>query len=660
MLRRCPVSAARCRPLLARLRVTPDVSGLSQPGRALCSRGSRGSKGSGSGGLNTTTAAASRAAAASRVSSDIDGPSSSSAVSAAVPLPGIALDTALDPALDTAQTDRRFFAHVMSLALPERPRLAAGLGLLGASSLISLAVPRVAGNVLDLCLAADAQLAPHDAALGLFALVSIQSVLIAARSYLLTVAGERVSFALRRRALETLLRQELAFFDQAQTGELLNRLSADAAALQRLLTTHLVTGSRALVMLTGCTAMMVSISPSLCLVATLAFPPAVLISRATGRRIKARQQKVQDSLAAAAAEGQRALGALSTLRLFSAEEAAGRRYEARLRTALDEATAVGALSASMEAGVSWAMHASLLGVMAAGGQQVISGALSYGDLSAFLMYTIFLGFNAGNVGSVYAEVQRAAGASRRLLELLDLPGMRQGGALPSLETSHADAAALELRDVHFAYPSRADAPVLSGVSLSIRRGERVAIVGSSGSGKSTVAALAAGLYSANRGAVRVHGHDIEELDGSALRAEWVATMPQDPVLLSGTLRENVALGRPEASEDQLRTAARLAGCDFAERIWEREVGEQGVQLSGGQRQRVALARVLLRDAPIVLLDEFSSALDAATEAALVETLHTALAGRTLVLITHRSSTLELVDRVVELSSGRVVSDRQRV
>ena len=660
MLRRCPVSAARCRPLLARLRVTPDVSGLSQPGRALCSRGSRGSKGSGSGGLNTTTAAASRAAAASRISSDIDGPSSSSAVSAAVPLPGVALDTALDPALDTAQTDRRFFAHVMSLALPERPRLAAGLGLLGASSLISLAVPRVAGNVLDLCLAADAQLAPHDAALGLFALVSIQSVLIAARSYLLTVAGERVSFALRRRALETLLRQELAFFDQAQTGELLNRLSADAAALQRLLTTHLVTGSRALVMLTGCTAMMVSISPSLCLVATLAFPPAVLISRATGRRIKARQQKVQDSLAAAAAEGQRALGALSTLRLFSAEEAAGRRYEARLRTALDEATAVGALSASMEAGVSWAMHASLLGVMAAGGQQVISGALSYGDLSAFLMYTIFLGFNAGNVGSVYAEVQRAAGASRRLLELLDLPGMRQGGALPSLETSHADAAALELRDVHFAYPSRADAPVLSGVSLSIRRGERVAIVGSSGSGKSTVAALAAGLYSANRGAVRVHGHDIEELDGSALRAEWVATMPQDPVLLSGTLRENVALGRPEASEDQLRTAARLAGCDFAERIWEREVGEQGVQLSGGQRQRVALARVLLRDAPIVLLDEFSSALDAATEAALVETLHTALAGRTLVLITHRSSTLELVDRVVEISSGRVVSDRQRV
>ena len=660
MLRRCPVSAARCRPLLARLRVTPDVSGLSQPGRTLCSRGSRGSKGSGSGGLNTTTAAASRAAAASRVSSDIDGPSSSSAVSAAVPLPGIALDTALDPALDTAQTDRRFFAHVMSLALPERPRLAAGLGLLGASSLISLAVPRVAGNVLDLCLAADAQLAPHDAALGLFALVSIQSVLIAARSYLLTVAGERVSFALRRRALETLLRQELAFFDQAQTGELLNRLSADAAALQRLLTTHLVTGSRALVMLTGCTAMMVSISPSLCLVATLAFPPAVLISRATGRRIKARQQKVQDSLAAAAAEGQRALGALSTLRLFSAEEAAGRRYEARLRTALDEATAVGALSASMEAGVSWAMHASLLSVMAAGGQQVISGALSYGDLSAFLMYTIFLGFNAGNVGSVYAEVQRAAGASRRLLELLDLPGMRQGGALPSLETSHADAAALELRDVHFAYPSRAAAPVLSGVSLSIRRGERVAIVGSSGSGKSTVAALAAGLYSANRGAVRVHGHDIEELDGSALRAEWVATMPQDPVLLSGTLRENVALGRPEASEDQLRTAARLAGCDFAERIWEREVGEQGVQLSGGQRQRVALARVLLRDAPIVLLDEFSSALDAATEAALVETLHTALAGRTLVLITHRSSTLELVDRVVELSSGRVVSDRQRV
>jgi len=496
---------------------------------------------------------------------------------------------------------------------------------------------------------------PHAAAAGLLGLFTLQAALVAGRSQLLAFAGERVAASMRARAFERLLAQDLAFFDSRRTGELLNRLSADTAAVQKVVATHIVSGARGAIMMMGCALMMLSLSPSLCALAVAVFPPAVLIARAAGGRIKARQAEVQDALAASGAEASRSLLALRTLRLFSAENEAVQRYSATVDAALAQAKLVSRAAALTEAAVSFSTQASLLGVLAVGGQQVLDGALSYGDLSAFLMYTLFLGFNAGNVATTYAELLRAAGASARVLELLQLDALaadtkRKRGALTSCRGG------VELRGVCFNYPSRPDTPVLRHLSLSVRAGEKVAIVGESGCGKSTVAALLSGLYAADSGEVLIDGVPLSAIDGEHLRRNCVSVVPQEPALVWGSLRENIALGAPHATESQLVEAARRARCDFAPSLWAADVGELGVQLSGGQRQRVALARVLLRETPIVVLDEFSSALDAVAEEALVEALTHALASRTLILITHRTPALRLVDRVIELRDGMVVRD----
>lgn len=545
-------------------------------------------------------------------------------------------------------------ALVRSFLWPERWRLAGGFVLLTASSSISLVFPRVMGEVMDGCLSGGGSWTPDTAALALFALSGVQAGLVAYRGYIVNMAGESVSASLRSRAFSSLMLASTAFHDSASTGELLSRLSADAEALQRVVTTHALNGLRGVIMVGGCSLAMVSLSPKLCLVSFATFPAAVLLSRHMGKRIKARQRAVQEALAAAAAEAHSALLNVRTLRLFAAERLASERYDERVRAARDEAATAGLYAAAVESGVGLAMQSSLLSVLAVGGQQVLDGALSYGELSSFFMYTLFLGFNAGNIATAYAELRRAAGASERVLALIGRPPPLTGtGTLPDCRGEIA------FENLRFAYPTRPAETILEGLSLRVRQGERVAVIGQSGSGKSTLISLLTGLYEPAGGRVLLDGVDVSTLDPDQLRRECVAVVPQEPVLLSGSLRDNIALGKPDATEEELRDAARRAGCDFALSggAWEREVGEQGMQLSGGQRQRIALARVLLRPSPVVALDEFTAALDPATEAALLDSVEEALAGRTLLLVTHRKSALRIADRVVELGpAGRVISD----
>uniref|UniRef100_A0A7S3SHZ5 ABC transporter n=2 Tax=Emiliania huxleyi TaxID=2903 RepID=A0A7S3SHZ5_EMIHU len=590
-----------------------------------------------------TAAAATKAASTSTTGSAGTNGASSSALPTATAMPDI------EP-LSTADSA----ALVRSFLWPERWRLAGGFVLLTASSSISLVFPRVMGEVMDGCLSGGGSWTPDTAALALFALSGVQAGLVAYRGYIVNMAGESVSASLRSRAFSSLMLASTAFHDSAATGELLSRLSADAEALQRVVTTHALNGLRGVIMVGGCSLAMVSLSPKLCLVSFATFPAAVLLSRHMGKRIKARQRAVQEALAAAAAEAHSALLNVRTLRLFAAERLASERYDERVRAARDEAATAGLYAAAVESGVGLAMQSSLLSVLAVGGQQVLDGALSYGELSSFFMYTLFLGFNAGNIATAYAELRRAAGASERVLALIGRPPPLTGsGTLPDCRGEFA------FENLRFAYPTRPAETILDGLSLRVRQGERVAVIGQSGSGKSTLISLLTGLYEPAGGRVLLDGVDVSTLDPDQLRRECVAVVPQEPVLLSGSLRDNIALGKPDATEEELRDAARRAGCDFALSggAWEREVGEQGMQLSGGQRQRIALARVLLRPSPVVALDEFTAALDPATEAALLDSVEEALAGRTLLLVTHRKSALRIADRVVELGpAGRVISD----
>lgn len=587
---------------------------------------------------------------------------------------------------------------------PERHRLAGGLVLLVGSTSISLLFPRVMGAVMDSCISGDAgpggaAYSPASAALALFGLSVLQAVFVAARAQLLNRAGESVAADMRSRTFRSLVLADSAFLDATATGELVSRLSSDTDAIRKVVTTHALAGLRSLLMIGGCAVLMLQISPPLCAVSFATFPAAMLLSRRTGRLIRDRQAAVQAALADASADAHNALLNIRTLRLFAGERRESDKYCSLVDQVRDHAVAVGAYAAVMEAGVGLALSSSLLAVLAFGGQQVLDGSLSYGDLSSFFMYTLSLGFSAGaarwcygglvawslgrsaplplltlphlppltlclsgGISSAYAEVQRASGATDRLLSLLRRPPPPNGQLrLPPLQ---GDTVGRQIRfeGVSFAYPSRPDDPVLRDFNLTVQAGERVALVGASGSGKSTITSLLAGLYPSSAGRILIDGVDVMELDGDHLRGECVCVVPQEPVLLAGSLRHNVALGRPDAPDEDVQRAAAKAGCDFASDpgSWSREVGEQGAAMSGGQRQRVAIARMLLRDAPIIVLDEFTSALDAQTEGALLTSVSTALQGKTVLLITHRVSSLGMADRVVHLGlGGRIVKEERR-
>lgn len=537
-----------------------------------------------------------------------------------------------------------FGHHLVRLAWPERQRLAGGLVLLAGSSSISIVFPKVMGSVMDACLAGAATggWTPATAAAALSVLLGAQSVMVATRGRILTVAAERVAARLRTETFSSLVtKHDLAFFDRQRSGELQSRLTSDCASLQKLVVADAVGALRASFLLVGSTAGMLALSPSLFAVSITTFPAATILARTMGERMKARQREVQDALAGAGAEAERALGNIRTLKLFAAESDAIGRYSGRVEAAREQAEAVGSAQALTEAGVGMALQASLLAVLAVGGQHVIDGAMTYGDLSAFLMYSMITGFSAANLASGYAELRRATGASERVIRLLEpapadmeqrgdtrfdemlipwrdagrdatlggtrradstlseLGEQRVGGGVVGSSSSAAFGASIEFRHVRFAYQSAPASAVLSGLDLHIEAGERVALLGASGSGKSTVAALLAGLYLPDQGEVLVGGVPVAEIASRHLRTELISVVPQEPTLFAGSLRDNLAVGRPSATEAQLRQAAELAGCaDFAFEHWERDVGERGLQLSGGQKQRVALARVLLRNTPM--------------------------------------------------------------
>ena len=580
-------------------------------------------------------------------------PANEAATPAADGTPEATPPGAASPGAASAGGQGLTFARVLALARPQWRALALGTVFLVVGSAAGLVFPQLARGILDGALeSGDRATVDRTAALLMLAFV-VQGIAVTLRYWLFTQAGERIVVDLRRRLYEAVLAQEIAFFDERRTGELLSRLSADAAVLQNAVSVNISMALRNVVMAVGGLALLLWTSWELGLIMLAVVPPVVLGSVVFGRYVRRIAREAQDQLAVAGEVAEETLSGVRTVRSFTREPEESRRYGSAVEGYFAVARRQIRLVAWFMGAMSIAGYGAIAVVLWAGGRRVVDGAMSVGDLTQFILYTLLVAASVAVLGNLYADFVKARGASQRVFELLDrVPAIRlRGGARP------ADCAGrVELEDVVFAYPGRPDAPVLRGLSLVAEPGERVAIVGASGAGKSTLAALLRRFYDVDAGAVRVDGHDVRELDPEWLRTH-VGIVDQEPMLMSTTIAENIRYGRPDASDDEVRRCAADANAaEFIERFpdgWATMVGERGVQLSGGQKQRVAIARALLRDPAILILDEATSALDADSEHVVQQALERLMVGRTTLVIAHRLSTIRTADRIVVLDNGQV-------
>ncbi len=492
----------------------------------------------------------------------------------------------------------------------------------------------------------------------LIVLASMLAAASAARYYFVITLGERVVADLRRDVFSHVSRLSPGFFDAVQSGEIVSRLTADTTQIKSAVGATASMALRNIILAVGALAMMVVTSPKLSGLVIAAIPIVVVPIVAFGRSVRRRSRFAQDTLAEATAYASEQIGAVRTLQAFTNETLVGERFGRAVEIAFDAARASVRSRAVLTFFAIFTVFGSVVGVLWIGAADVLSGAMSPGALGQFLLYAVFAAGALGALSEVWGEFSQAAGAAERLTELLaERPQVRAPARAVALPEPARGA--IEFRDVSFAYPMRPDRAALDGLSLAVRPGETVAIVGPSGSGKSTLFSLLLRFYDPQGGAVLVDGVDVREADPQAVRRR-MAIVPQDVTIFAASAADNIAFGKPGAGADEIRAAAREARADeFIARLargYDTPLGERGVTLSGGQRQRLAIARAILRDAPILLLDEATSALDAESETLVQAALERLMRGRTTLVIAHRLATVLKADRILVVEDGRIVEE----
>ncbi|MDP2151774.1 ABC transporter transmembrane domain-containing protein [Parvibaculum sp.] len=524
------------------------------------------------------------------------------------------------------------------------------------ATLATLAIPMAGRRLIDNGFSRENAVFIDQYFIALVLVALILGVASASRFFFVSWIGERVVADIRRAVYEHVLQLSPAFFELTRTGEVLSRLTADTTLIKTVVGSSASIALRNIFLFFGAAAMMAATSPYLSSLVLLAIPAILLPLIVFGRWVRRLSRSAQDRLADTSAFGTESLNAIQIVQAFTHEPIDNERFGSTVERAFETARSRIMARAVLTALIFFFGLSSVVGVLWVGANAVLSDTMTGGELLEFILYAVFAASALAALSEIWGDIQMAAGATERLMELLDVEPEIAAPANPVMLPEPQGEIAFD--NVTFAYPTRPRVSALHGFSLTVAPGETVALVGPSGAGKSTVFQLLLRFYDPQSGHVRLDGVDVRHADPRDVRGR-LAVVPQETVVFGASVAENIRYGRPDASDDEVRAAARAARIDdFIMQLpqgYETQVGERGVTLSGGQRQRIAIARAILRNSPVLLLDEATSALDAESETLVQQALEGLMEGRTTLVIAHRLATVLKADRIVVMEEGRVVA-----
>ena len=565
---------------------------------------------------------------------------------------------------DPANTDERPKSRRLSalrqlwpFVAPYSLLLAAAIAALVATAAVALALPLAVRRVVDEFAEGTFELlnAYFAGALGLAALLAAGTGL---RYYLVTRLGERVVADIRKALFARMIAMSPSFFERLMTGEVLSRITTDTTLILSVIGSSVSIALRNALLLVGGLALLMLTSPKLTGLVLLLVPAVIVPIVLLGRRLRRLSRENQDWIATSSGNASEALGAAQTVQAFTHIAQTRSQFDTVTETSFEVARRRVATRALMTVIVIVLVFSGIVGVLWIGAQDVRTDAMTPGELVQFVIYAVIVAGSVGALTEIWGELQRAAGASERLGELLVATDTVSDPVTPR-PLPRPVRGEIAFEEVRFRYPARPEDAALDGVNFTVRPGETVALVGPSGAGKTTIIQLLLRFYDPEAGAVRLDGIDLREMARDDFR-KAVALVPQDPVIFAATARDNIRFGRPDASDAEVEAAARAAAAhDFLAALPEgyaTHLGERGVMLSGGQRQRVAIARAILRDAPVLLLDEATSALDAESERAVQHAVTDLARDRTTLIVAHRLATVKRADRILVFEDGRIIAE----
>ena len=561
------------------------------------------------------------------------------------------------PAGDERAGSRRIGAMraLLPFLAPYRALAAGALAALVATASISLILPLAVRRVVDGFNAGAGLLDQYfAAALGIAGALALGTGL---RYYLVSRLGERVVADIRRAVFDRVIGLSPAFFEKVMTGEVLSRITTDTTVILSVIGSSISIALRNAILLAGGLALMMLTSPKLTGLVLLIVPVVVVPIIVLGRRLRGLSRENQDWIAASSGNASEALLAVQTVQAYTHEGASRADFGAVTERSFEAARKRIGTRAVMTVIVIFLVFAGIVGVLWIGARDVREGAMTVGQLVQFVIYAVMVAGAVGALAEIWGELQRAAGATERLSELLSAEDAVQDPAAPR-PLPRPVTGEIGFEGVTFRYPARPETSALDGVDLAVRPGETVALVGPSGAGKTTVIQLLQRFYDPQAGRVTIDGVDLRDMARADFR-QAIALVPQDPVIFAASARDNIRFGRPDATDAEVEEAAKAAAAhDFLAALpqgYDTWLGERGVMLSGGQKQRIAIARAILRDAPILLLDEATSALDAESERAVQAAVDRLARGRTTLIVAHRLATVKRADRIVVFDQGRIVA-----